>query len=51
MGLLGMDAFGPPSLAGKIPASMTFSEFQKGEQFLIKGEAAMKPPKPEAHPE
>ena len=41
MGLLGTDAFGPPSLVGKILASTTFSEFQEGKQLLIEGEAAM----------
>ena len=42
--------FCPPFLVGKIPASMTFSEFQRAEELLIKGEAAMKPPRAEAHP-
>ena len=34
----------PPFLEGKTPASMTFSEFQRAEQLLIKGERIMKPP-------
>ena len=51
MGLLGTDAFGPPSLVGKILASTTFSEFQEGKQLLIKGEAAMKSPEAEFHPQ
>ena len=41
--------FCPPFLVGKTPASMT-SEFQRVEELLIKGEAAMKPPGAEAHP-
>ena len=32
--------FCPPLLAGRPPASMTFSEFQKAKLLLIKGEAA-----------
>lgn len=51
MGLLGTDAFGPPSVVGKILASTTFSEFQEGKQSLIKGDTAMKPPEAESHPE
>lgn len=51
MGPLGTDAFGPPSVVGKILASTTFSEFQEGEQLLIKGDTAMKPPEAESHPE
>ena len=45
MGLLGIEAFLFPILAGNTPASMTFSEFQRAEQSLIKGEAARKPSK------
>ena len=33
-----------PLLVGKTPASMTFSEFQRTKQLLIKGERVMKPP-------
>ena len=36
--------FYPPFLAGKTPDFMTFSEFQRTEQLLIKGELARKPP-------
>ena len=35
--------FCPPFLVGKAPASMTFSEFQRTKQLLIKGERVMKP--------
>ena len=40
----------PPFLVDKTPASMTFSEFRRAEELLIKGEAAMKPPGAEAYP-
>ena len=36
--------FCPPFLTGKMPASMTFSQFQMVEQLLIKGGTATKPP-------
>ena len=41
--------FCSPFLVAKTPDSMTFSEFQRAEQLLIKGEAAMKPPEAETH--
>ena len=41
--------FCPSFLVGKTPASMTFSEFQRTEQLLIKGGAAKKTPEAEAH--
>lgn len=40
--LLGTEAFCPLFLVGQTPAPMTFSEFQRVEQLLIKGEAARK---------
>ena len=50
MGLLGTRPFCPPFFVGKTPAaSMTFSEFQREEQLLIKQGAATKPPEAEAH--
>ena len=46
-GLVGSWAWRPfclSFLVGKTPASMTFSEFQRAEQLLIKGERVTKPP-------
>ena len=37
-------SFCPPFLRVKTPASMTFSEFQRAEQLLIKGGTVRKPP-------
>ena len=36
--------FYPPFLVGKTPDFMIFSEFQRAEQLLIKGELATNPP-------
>ena len=36
--------FAPTVLADNVPASMPFSDFQRTEQLLIKGKAAMKQP-------
>ena len=43
-GAPGHGALLAPFLIGKTSVSMTFSEFQRAEQLLIKGGAATKPP-------